>query len=394
MRVGQHRRRPLPWLIACCLIAPLALAAAAQGSGAGAASGRVTVTSLRLTRTSPYTWLSVAGGQLLLIDYGNAPQQAAGGGTCRVATADPETLRIKSVRRGACDDPALFGRRTMEVRQWPRGNTISVRVAVVSKRVRAGYTLGPVLFRYNQCSDCWDASISGPRSLWIYAPISTTSGYRAGGELFRVSERTGRLLQHWKMPSMVRSLLAVDADGLWIAPSIDTGTPNGLYHVAPGMKQPERVLTIGTRKNPDLDARFLVATGHTVWFETWRPTKGWIPRLYRLRGTAVTMRGDRVRGSTPCTDLGEGPATVLGNAAGIYCVQIGNWSPAVGSTSQNVFRLLPGQLEEQRVAKVTPPTGTVWIGSAVDLDGSYYFLDPPTQEGANRAGMLFRVTPR
>ena len=337
--------------------------------------------------------MSAAGGRLLLIDYGNAPDGAAGGGVCRVATVDPHSLGIKSVTSGACDDPALFHQHVIEVREWPRGNAISVRVAVVSRRARAGYALGPVLFSYNQCSDCWDESIAGPRSLWIYAPISTTAGYKARGELFRVSERTGRLLQHWRMPSMVRSLLAVDDDGLWIAPSIDTGTPNGLYHVAAAMRHPERVLTIGTPRHPDLDARFLVASGHTVWFETWQPTKGWIPRLYRLRGTVATMRGHRVRGSTPCTDPGEGPATVLGNAAGIYCVQIGNWTPGVGATSQNVFRLLPGQLEEQRVARVTPPTGTVWIGSAVDFDGSYYFLDPPTQEGGNHAGALFRVTP-
>ena len=314
MDSGRHGRRLVLLLLACCLSAALTLALARKGSGAGAASGRVTVSSRRLPLRSDYAGLSAAGGRLLLIDYGDDPTAPAGGGVCRVAAVDPQNLAISSVTRGACDDPALFGQQVMEVRQW--NGPIAVRVATATSS-KAGYTLGPVLFRYDQCSDCWDESIYGARSLWIYAPISTTGGYRAGGELFRVSERTGRLLQHWKMPSMVRSLLAVDADGLWIAPSIDTGSPSTLYHVAPGMTKPERVLTIGTRRNRDLDARFLVATGHTVWFETWLATKGWIPRLYRLSGTKATLQGARVRGPTPCTDPGEGPATVLGDARGI-----------------------------------------------------------------------------
>ncbi len=89
-------------------------------------------------------------------------------------------------------------------------------------------------------------------SLWICAPFSSLAGEHATGELFRVSERTGRVLQHWPLPRMTRALLAVDDDGLWIAPSIDSGGPNDLYHVPPGMRSPTGVLEIGTRTNPDL----------------------------------------------------------------------------------------------------------------------------------------------
>ncbi len=388
---GGLRRRLLRLLLVCCLIAAVALLAAPRGSGTGTNASGVAVSSRRLPLSTGYTGLAVAGGRLLLIDYGNGSVRAIGRDTCGVASVDPRSLRLTSTARVSCGDPALLGRRVMEVDQYDRG-AIAVRVAAVDRHSRAGYALGPVLFSYDQCSDCWNEAIYGPRSLWIYAPISTTRGYRAGGELFRVSEQTGRLLQHWRMPSMVRALLAVDADGLWIAPSIDTGSPSTLYHVAPGMVKPEGVLTIGTRRNPDLDARFLVATGHTIWFETWLATKGWIPRLYRLTGTKVTLQAARVNGSTPCTDSGDGPATVLGNAAGIYCVQIGNWTNGLGATSQKVFRLSPGQLREQRVATVAPPAGTVDVGSAADLDGSYYFLDPATR--ARTAGVLFRVTSR
>ena len=384
-------------LVCCAAVAAVMVVVEPGGRGTrgstGPGSSRVIVSSHRLPLSSSYTDLSVAGGRLLLIDYGDSPPRAARGGVCRIADVDPRSLQVAWVSRGACDNPALFGEHVMEVRQSNRG-PIAVRVATVNRHAAARYTLGPVLFRYNQCSDCWDESIYGPRSLWIYAPISAIAGYKAGGELFRVSERTGRLLQHWRMPSMVRSLLAIDADGLWIAPSIETGSPSALYHVAAGMRSPQRVLTIGTRRNPDLDARFLVATGHTVWFETWMPEPGWSPRLYRLHGTAMTLSGRRVSGSTPCTDPGEGPATVLGNATGIYCVQIGNWIDGLGATSQNVFSLSPGQFDERHVATVTPPTGTADVGSAADFDGAYYFLDPPTQEGGKHAGAIFRITPR
>jgi hypothetical protein len=317
---------------------------------------------------------------------------------CRVATIDPHSLRLTSVARGACDDPALFHRRVMEVRQWNSRGAIEVRIATVNTRARAGYTLGPVLVSYLQCSDCWDQSIAGPRSLWIYAPFSSLAGEKATGELFRVSERTGRLLQHWPLAQMSRALLAVDDDGLWIAPSIDTGGPNGLYHVAPGMRTPARVLKIGTRTNPDLGARFLVADRHTVWLETWLAFPGRPAHLWQLKGATVTVRSRPVTGAAACTDMGEGPATVLGDATiGIFCVEIGDWQSGLGTLTQNVLRVSPDRGEQQQVATVTPPPGSFDIAAAATLDDAYYFLDPrtasPSVTWGERAGRLYRITP-
>ena len=123
----------------------------------------------------------------------------------------------------------------MAVDQNDDSSLIRVRIATVDSHVRSGYTLGPVLVSYNQCSDCWDTSIAGPRSLWEYAPFATRQGTSAvRGQLFRVSERTGKVIQRWQMPSMPRPVLAVDSDGLWITTSIDGGGPSVVYNISPG----------------------------------------------------------------------------------------------------------------------------------------------------------------
>ena len=202
------------------------------------------------------------------------------------------------------------------------------------------------------------------------------------------------------MPSLTRALLAVDQDGLWIAPSIETGEPGhldlaqdlrygSLYHLTPGMRTPSRVLTIDTLRNPGLGARFLVAAGHTVWFETWFP--GVHARLWQLDNTRVTIGGKRIAGPAECTDLGEGPAAVLGNEAmGIYCVAASRYDNS-GAVTQNVFHISPGQLEQQQVATVTPPPETFDMPAAIAFHGGYYFLDARTP---GNSGMLFRVTPQ
>jgi hypothetical protein len=348
------------------------------------------VASVRLP-SGDYTGLSEVHGQLMLVDYGDSPPHAADGGTCQTAVINPHSLRLSSAVAGACDSPALFHRQVMAIDQSNRSAQIQVRIATSNPRARKAYTLGPALVTYQQCSDCWDVSIYGPRALWIYAPFSTPTGFKAKGKLFRVSERTGRVLKTWPMPSITRPLLAVDADGLWLTSSIDGGGPGVLYHVAPDARAPDPVVKFSTPENPGLPARFLIAAGHTVWFETYLATPGSRPRLWRLYHTNITMRSRQIRGTADCADSGEGPATVLGTArTGFYCVAIGNWQNGQGATTQNVFRVLPDQLEQQQVATVIPPPDTIDVQAAAALNGSYYFLDPKTQRSAGR---LFRMTP-
>src|ERR1019366_5214824 len=97
------------------------------------------------------------------------------------------------------------------------------------------------------------------------------------GELLRISETTGRVTDRWTMPSIARALLATDATGLWVAPSTESGWPQGasrseqaavesLYRAAPSMRSPERVFDVGQD-----GARWLVANDQSVWLDVGRP---------------------------------------------------------------------------------------------------------------------------
>jgi hypothetical protein len=350
-------------------------------AGATAQTGRVILAGHRLPLHTDFTGLTVVGGQLILSAYGNSAPHAANGGTCDTAVVDPRMLRLASITRGACDNPALFHLRVMEIDQYNPQGLVQSRVATVDRNAKSGYSLGPVLFSHEECSDCSEESAHGPRSLWIYAPFSTPDIREQKGELFRISERTGRVLERWAMPSITRPLLATDADGLWLTESLDGGGPPILYHVSPGMHTPAQALRYDNRTGARTPARFLIADKHTVWLESFATARSaaqaW---LWRLHGTTVAEHGRAVHGADACGDSGEGPSTVLGKAStGFYCVTIGNWQNGEGATTQNVYRVLPAAAKEQRVATVIPPAETVDVYAAATLGDSYYFLDPQTQ---------------
>ncbi len=411
----RRRRRGLMIVLGCCIAAVVGLALSRipdglRPAGATARAGQVTLIRHRLPLSTDFTGLTVVGGQLILSAYGNSAPQAANGGICDTAVVDPRMLRLGSITRGACDNPALFHRRVMEIDQYNREGLAQTRVATVDRNAKSGYSLGPVLVSHEECSDCSEESIYGPRSLWIYAPFPTPDTRNRKGELFRISELTGRVLERWAMPSITRALLASDADGLWLTASLDGGGPGVLYHVSPGMHTPATALRYDARTNVGIPARFLIAEKHTVWLESFTAVgsaeHAW---LWRLDGTRVTEHGRAMHGADACGDSGEGPSTVLGKAStGFYCVTIGNWRNGEGATTQDVYRVVPTAGKEQRVATVIPPVETVDVYAAATLGNSYYFLDPQTETqgepdefyGSTRqpipnyrhAGILERVT--
>ena len=99
-----------------------------------------------------------------------------------------------------------------------------VRIAVADSAARDGYRLGPVVMQYPECSDCNAQWVTDDGSVWINGP---SAGGRPGsdGEVLRVSAANGRVLQRFAVPLLDRALLVADRDGLWIAPSIETGLP-------------------------------------------------------------------------------------------------------------------------------------------------------------------------
>jgi hypothetical protein len=379
----RRRRRALLGLIACAAVGVVVLPARGGGpsSRAGAiAPARGALASRALPELGRSPELSVAGGRLIVSDTDNM-NVAAGRvlGTCTAASVDPQTLRVVSLARGSCGDPALYGKRVLAVVYQVNRNPgpdwgsdeLGIRIATVDRSAPGGYTLGPLVVGYPDCSTCRAQMIEGSNALWIYAPLTSPG---APGEVVRISEATGRTTHRWVLPTqMVRVLLATDADGLWFAPGLDTccsgprpswARQRLLYHVGADSGAPTPILDLGRG-----GASWLVASGHTVWVQG-RSLTGSAPR-WRLDGTHVRAVVTRAPVPAACFDAGEGPPMVLGTGAiGIYCV-------TSGLDNQGVIRVDPYRRSSSTVATLPTTQQYATPDSAVVLDGSYYFLDPP-----------------
>ena len=331
----RHRRQLFLVLIAGMAAAALALGLhEGGGSGAGAPGhAGVRISSAALPLHGNYHALATIGHRLVLTGG------AAGGvpwltGRCSAVDVDPVTLRVSSTVRGDCADPRLYGRRVLPVGYVARRGSplfeLGLRIAVVAPHTHGGYRLGPVVLRYPQCSDCGVEWIYGDGSLWIYAPWAAPAMKMTdrSGELFRVSERTGRVIERWPMPSFTRSLLAVDDDGVWIAQSLfggrsahmsprERGAYSSLYRVSPGLRAPAREFDVGT------GAYWMAASGHDVWLDL---GNGRTPsRLWSLRGPAARpmIRHRSVASGFDCAEMGEGQPSTAGSArTGMYCIEL------------------------------------------------------------------------
>jgi hypothetical protein len=212
------------------------------------------------------------------------------------------------------------------------------------------------------------------------------------------------------MPTITRPLVAVNADGFWLAPSNESGWPThtppsqliryqSLYHAWAGARAPVRVVGLGGGGG----ALWLVASAHTVWLEA---RTNPLAELWRFKGMHAkpTLLGAYPAKSNQGGEFGAGAPTYAGNAAiGIYYVE----NPedyTVSSTTQQIVRLAPNAPDERTVATVTARSGQLYAASppAVALGSSFYFIDPPTisYPGGNAAplvqgdGMLYRATPK
>jgi hypothetical protein len=169
--------------------------------------------------------------------------------SCSAASVVAGTVRLGPVHRANCGDPALYGLHVLPVmsNEHRAGESgllrIGVRIAVADRGARDGYRLGPTVMSFGQCSDCGAQWIEGDGSLWING--SYVSPRHHGGLLLRVSIHSGRVLQRFVVPELLSALLTVNQNGLWLAPSIETGAPphltrreqrecESLYLIAPG----------------------------------------------------------------------------------------------------------------------------------------------------------------
>lgn len=294
--------------------------------GEAAARLRVTVAAARLPSGLLYTSLTAADGRLVATAntsgawLGTAPDHASA--VCESTTIEPQSLQVLATRRGSCMSPALYGQRVRPVflavpsRPVMDGRTVipteaatEIRIALVDPAARDGYRLGPVLTKSRPCgSSCLSPWIVGGGWLWIYVPGPLRSN--RSGEVLRVAESTGKVVERWRMRSLSGAFLAVDQDGLWISGG------SSLYRLAPGLRTPERELRIGPG-----GASWLLAAGHSVWLAG--SDRDGSATLWRLRGTKLS-RVIAVRngildaacfgGESDLGTLGAG-----GTESGLYC---------------------------------------------------------------------------
>ena len=305
----ERRRRRRFWVLALlvgCVVAAGVLVFGSGGGGAGlgrTASGGASPPMVLGSRTLPALGenplLSVAGKWLVVSDTDDTTfVDGRVGGTCAAATVDPASLRLISVARGNCGDPSLFDQHVIPVTYVPTVhdhsgwgvNPLAMRISVAVRSAPTGYRVGPVIVTYPDGSDMRAETIDGDGSLWVYAPLV---GLRLShAELLRVSLRSGRVLERWRMPPITRALLATNADGLWLAPSNESGYSGhatageeiaqaSLYHITPGTRTPARVFDVGA-----WGARWLVAHRHSVWLARGRSVEHQRSGASRDRGPA------------------------------------------------------------------------------------------------------------
>jgi hypothetical protein len=320
-------------------------------------------------------------------------------GRCNSATVDTRTLRLGRVTHANCGDPTLYGEQVLAV---------SYLIHPVPRTHGTGvFAIGS----YQQCSDCSAEWVYGDHSLWIYGVHKGRLG-DGPSELLRISDATGNVAQRWTFPTGDRELLAADDDGLWFAPSIETGTPlhptktqridaESLYHVTLGARRPTRELTVGS-------ADWLVASGHTAWLESRTVTgrqriKSTLWRVTGPRGTAFAL-GTYEHPFDQSVEISANLITHAGNSKlGIFYVNPPN-SSSLSNSSEQIVRLDPNAAKQTVVIKDLQPANTSdMIGlPAAALGRSVYFLDPQQLDypGGNKApivqgrAVLYRITPK
>ncbi len=361
--------------------------------------------SVALAPSDHFSTLSVIGDRLLLSggrQFAVSPGYEASltngriAGTCNAAIVDPRTLVIGPVRTANCGDPSLYGEHVMPVAYVRRGSAagsngpmLAISIAVATPGARDGYTLGPVLTTYPYCSGCQATWIRGDGFLWVYNP--TANQHKRGGELFRISVKTGKVLRRWSMPSILRPLLAADSDGLWLSPSIESGVPGplpppadliqyeSLYRIAPNATKPKRVLIEGGD-----GARWLTAAGHTASAAVSVPKSLGFSTVWTFTANKRPTHGPELSDSPMGAEFGVGSPTVAGSPTeGYFNVVLDNGKESVIQVKPNSRHEATVAAVRSRYASQEEPNPAV-----ITLDGSLFYLDT----SGNTAKDLRRVT--
>ncbi len=251
----------------------------------------VRVSAVRLP--GQYSVLATVGDKLVLTGPSSDTDVPGPDLSCSSVVVDPVTLKLSKFRQASCADPRLWGEAVLPVFSieqhvfWGHGtegiNTGEVRIARISSAA-PGYRLGPVVLTYPNASGRpqWT---TGDGYLWLY---SGTSGPYA--EVFRIYLTTGAVLQRVTLPDIVRPILAVDDDGLWIVPAVSSfysASSDGIWRLGVGARSAELVGGLSTF------ADWVTATGHSLFADI-RDLTSLRTTLWRLDGPDGTVGFHRV----------------------------------------------------------------------------------------------------
>lgn len=408
-----RRRRQMIVLSALLLVA---ISAAAVGYGAsgrvGNASksgngnlnannallGRAVVKSVNLSTGDKYSSIAVIGDRIVLFGA-NASNDAS---MCNFASVDPSSLALSNLEAGNCDNPALAGETVLPVEtvmpaQMFRFNgsggvaSVSIRISRVTSKA-PGFALGPIVMTFPQESEGRPSWVYGDGFLWLYDGTTTN-----GSELLRVSEANGTLLQRVSMPDLARPILAVDNDGLWMAPALNTPTPDSgsvLYRVGIGSTKAVAVFPLPGQ----VTVPWMTAAGHSVWMDV--NNDGPKGMIWRFDGQQANVTYHVATNELQnATETQDGPSAIAGDASD------GLWtSVSSAGTKQLIYRIDPSSGALSKIATITPgyanlfelEFGFSW--KAVTLDGSMFLLDPPIDIGtypyhSKGFSALYRNTP-
>lgn len=390
------------FLFVCAVVAPAVGYGVSPAVSVATRVGRVA--TLNLTRSDRYDNIAVVGNRIVL--YGPAGPsftQPSTSSTCSSAIVNPSTLALRDVRSGSCADPTVFDRSVIPAisidKNLPSpsgGPTAVVRIAHVTSR-SPGYSLGPIVmtfpaWAYSQTQPYW---IYGDGDLWLYDWVNRF-------DLLRISATTGAVLQRLSVPKIQMPLLALNDNGLWIAPYGESS--GSLYRLTPGATKLSAVFHLGSGGF----AWWLLASGHFVWLEAQPRPVSETATIWELRGpnavpvwheapSAALKIVPEQRPTPPVSSWMVGD-----EADGLWTVLVSR-----SGSQQEIIRLDPRTGRSAVVATLNPgyapgaqgelvPAIQSWVG--VTLDGSLFLLDPPaivagTSDQVSGFSALYRITP-
>jgi hypothetical protein len=298
-------------------------------------------------------------------------------------------LRVESsLLRASCERPPIAATPVVPVAfSLPQGNELAVRIARPNAKP-SRVTYGPVVMTCEDASDTRPQWVYGAGMLWLYDVATLRAGARTPrAEVVQVSMATGRVVRTVPMPQIYRPLLAADADGLWLAGSVETGLGIApTYHLAPGASAPRLVHRGGYA------AYWLLAAGHEVWEDIASQKHSAVTQeIWRFDGPGAIAHAlasaNRLVAGTPAVKPGSAALWLVGSLPyrrdvnGCVGAQIVSINAQTGRQTVTRTLTLPGN----------PCLGIPYTPEAQAFtSGALYFLIPALTPGTT---LLYRVQP-